>query len=253
VKVRAGAVLAILLAAATARADKQTDANNLFAKGQAKYLAGEYRDAIKFFDDAYQLVRDPVYLFNVAQSYRKLFDCIPASEYFTRFLNESTDINQKQRALVQKWVIELAPCVSERTAAAAQKPRAEELTAPPPPPPKRPVDPGRPYRIGGIAAAGVGAVGLVVGAIFSKRGANLESKLADCNLECDWTDEREATDRAGQRANLIAAISWIAGGGVLATGATLYILGHSKRKRFERLHVSAPTTGGIAVVGRFRF
>jgi len=98
----------------------------------------------------------------------------------------------------------------------------------------------------------VGAVGLVIGTVYSKRGANFEAELADCKLECDWTDEREATDRAGRRANTIAAISWIAGGAAVATGATLYIIGFTKRRRFESLAV-APTSGGVAVVARFGF
>src|SRR4051812_20297556 len=109
-------VFAVVIASGTAAADNQTDANDMFAQAQAKYVAGEYRDAIRLFDSAYQLVRDPVYLFNIAQSYRKLFDCVPASEYFTRFLSEPTDIDKKQRATVEQWVRELAPCVAERKA-----------------------------------------------------------------------------------------------------------------------------------------
>jgi tetratricopeptide (TPR) repeat protein len=249
VKLRAAA-LAVLLASGTAVADPQTDANDLFAKGQTKYLAGEYRDAIKLFDDAYQLVHDPVYLFNIAQSYRKLFDCIPASTYFTRFLSEATDVDKKQRATVEQWIRELAPCVAERKAAAAPKPRVDSN---PPPPPPRPHDPGRNYRIAGIAAVGVGAIGLVIGTVYGKRGADLEAELADCKLRCDWTDEREATDRAGHRANVIAAIGWIAGGAALVTGATLYIVGYSKRRGFESLAVSAPTTSSVAVAARFSF
>lgn len=250
-----GVVLAVVFAGSSALADKQTDANELFRKGQAKYLAGEFREAIKLFDDAYQLVRDPVYLFNIAQSHRKLFDCIPASTYFTRFLAEATDVSQKQRALVEQWIKELAPCVAERQAAAMQKPRGDELQQPPPPPPAKPVlpDPGRPLRLTGLATVGVGVVGFVIGGVFAKRGADLEAELADCNLACDWNDERAATDRAGRRANIIAAISWIAGGAALATGATLYVLGHSKRKRFERLQVSAPSTDSLTVAAQFRF
>ena len=57
-------------------AQKQADA--LFEKGLASYQGGKYQDAIAQFKQAYDLVHDPVYLFNIAQSYRKVADCTSA-------------------------------------------------------------------------------------------------------------------------------------------------------------------------------
>ena len=58
--------------------------------------------AIKLFEEAYQLVHDPVFLFNIAQSYRKLYDCMPSAQYYERYLAEATDADESQRGKVQR-------------------------------------------------------------------------------------------------------------------------------------------------------
>ena len=73
-------ILALVVLTGVARADKvdpatQAKADALFEKGQALYLGDEFQGAIELFKQAYELVRDPVYLFNIAQSYRKVADC----------------------------------------------------------------------------------------------------------------------------------------------------------------------------------
>ncbi len=252
------AVIALLVAApATASADEdtQTRANELFSRGQVRYEAGDFRQAISLFDEAYQLVRDPVYLFNIAQAYRKVFDCVPAVKYFERYLAEATDADGTQRAKVKELISELGPCVADR----AGKPAligGAAIVAPPATKPAAPVvvveDSGRGMRLGGLALVGAGAIGLAVGTIYSARGSSIESDLAACARGCQWTPEREALDNDGKRANTISAVSWIAGGVAVAGGAVLYILGRSKRT--ERLAVApAVTSSSAAVMARFRF
>ena len=230
-------LLVALSAEAAADADGQSRANELFTRGQARYDAGDYRQAIALFDEAYQLVRDPVYLFNIAQSYRRVFDCVPAAQYFERYLAEATDADDSQRTKVKALIAELSPCLADRKAMRAPAPIQD-----PAPEPAAPVveveDRGRGQRLGGIALAGAGAVGLVLGAVYSAKGADIEGQLADCAAGCQWTPEREALDRDGSRANTIATISWIAGGAAVAGGAVLYFLGRSKRN--ERRVIVAP-------------
>lgn len=249
---RAIAFAVVLISTTTALADDQKTANELFARGQTRYEAGDYREAIKLFDEAYQLVRDPVYLFNIAQAYRKVFDCVPAAKHLERYLAEATDVDRATKTKINQQLRELRPCVEERTKATAPietKPQPVPVPVQPVKPQPTVVDHGRGLRIGGIALAGVGVAGLVVGALYSSKGAGHESDLAACDAGCSWTPEREAIDQAGRRANTIAAVSWIAGGVALAGGATLYLLGRSK---VERLTV-VPTAGGAAVSARFSF
>ena len=48
--------------------------------------AGDMDGVVALFKDAYELVHDPVYLFNIAQSYRKVLDCIAATDYYAKYL-----------------------------------------------------------------------------------------------------------------------------------------------------------------------
>src|SRR5262249_59028642 len=93
--------------AKTAPQTTQAKADVLFEQGQAHYQAGEFQAAIPLFKEAYELVHDPVYLFNIAQSYRKVADCLNAFDYYNRYLSQ--DPTTKQRDKVTPWLRELHP------------------------------------------------------------------------------------------------------------------------------------------------
>ena len=253
IRARIWVALLVISGAPAANADDaQTQANDLFSRGQVRYEAADYRQAISLFDEAYQLVRDPVYLFNIAQAYRKVFDCVPAVKYFERYLAEATDADGSQRTKVKDLITELGPCVADRA-------KPAPVAVPSPQAPSTPAGPtlviedsGREMRLGGLALVNANAIGLALGTVFSAKGSSIESDLAACASGCQWTPEREALDNDGKRANTIAAISWLAGGAAVAGGAVLYILGRSKRT--ERLQVApAVTSSGAAVTARFTF
>jgi tetratricopeptide (TPR) repeat protein len=226
----------------------QTRADVLFEQGQTHYQAGEYQAAIPLFQEAYELVHDPVYLFNIAQSYRKVADCLNAFDYYNRYLAQ--DPTSKQRDKVTAWLRELQPCVEQRHKEQqdardaeqlrrdAERRRIEAAT-----PRFADVDRGGPYRIAGIATASVGLAGLAAGIVYSIRGANLHDELqTTCAKGCNWNDPAiRAKDSAGSRANVYAAVGWIGGGVAALGGVGLYLLG---RNRFERVQVT-PT--GVAV------
>lgn len=243
------ALIAIAVLASARIASAETAAE-LFKQATDKYEKGEYRAAVKLFDDAYALVHDPVYLFNIAQAYRKLFDCVPSSQYFKRYLAEATDADVAQRKKVQQWIDELAPCVRERETVVV-KPKPLPIEPPKPPPIAPVIDNGRGFRIAGLTLVGTGAVAVVVGSLFGKRGNDIQADLdAECTMGCAWTADRERRDHDGARANLIAGIGWVAGGAAIAGGAVLYVVGRSRRG--ERITV-VPTTTGAVVSARFSY
>lgn len=272
---RAVLVLLVLLLATAAHAQPKPDkatrakAAAMYEQGSAHYQAGRFSEAIPLFRDAYELVHDPVYLFNLAQSYRKVLDCERASEYYERYLAEATDADAKQRERVQGWLRELAPCVEERktaveTARKAQEQaeaadvarRAAEAAAREQKPIQQgpryeTIDHGRWYRIGGYVAIGAGAVGIGLGIRYSIKGASIQDELDEaCANGCDWSDEAlREKDNAGKRANTVSTISWISGGVALAGGVALYFVGRSKVERIQIM----PTEGGAAVAARFSF
>jgi tetratricopeptide (TPR) repeat protein len=260
------ALFAVALMAATAHAqppDKATRAKAaaMYEQGSAHYEAGRFSEAIPLFRDAYELVHDPVYLFNLAQSYRKVLDCERASEYYLRYLEEARDADAKQRERVQGWLRELAPCVEERktaveTARKAQEQaheadRARRQAEAQQGPTYRTIDNGVPFRIGGYVAMGLGAVGIGLGIRYGIKGSDLKDELATaCETGCNWSDEAlRDKDEGGKRANTLSATFWITGGVALAGGVALYFVG---RSRVERVQI-IPLDGGAAFSTRVSF
>lgn len=97
----------------------------------------------------------------------------------------------------------------------------------PPPPPPETSDPGTPIRIGGLVAAGVGLVGVGLGAAF---GLVASSRLSDSNAD-NHCDAQNTCDAVGlglradaKSAATISTIGFIAGGVLIAGGLTMFVL-----------------------------
>ncbi|HTR51061.1 MAG TPA: tetratricopeptide repeat protein [Kofleriaceae bacterium] len=256
-------LVVLVLCASRAHADEpspQIKAAVLFEQAQADYEAGKYQAAIELFQRAYELVHDPVYLFNLAQSYRKVLDCEQATVFYKRYLDESPDAANK--AKVQQWLVELEPCVEraqkeheaarkldelERQKREDDERRRREAAKPH----DTVVDAGGTLRIAGYSAAGVGAVGFAVGIVYSIAGGHAKSDLAaKCKTSCNWDDPSvRALDSDGKHDNTMATIGWIGGGVALAAGVALYYLGYD---RVEHVTI-APAPGGATVGARLSF
>jgi tetratricopeptide (TPR) repeat protein len=233
-------LLLVLASSAHANPDPTTKARaaSLFEKGLAHYQAGEYQASIELFQSAYELVHDPVYLFNIAQAYRKVADCLAAYDFYLKYLDQAKDAPNRDK--VQGWLRELQPCVdrsraeheaaekaaaAERERLAQEAARKQEVVVPSH---TERVDHGRTLRLAGLGAAGAGVVGLAVGVGYALHGASLKDQVArDCASGCDWNAELP-TDRAGNRANTIAEVALIGGGLAAIAGAGLYYLGMTK-------------------------
>jgi len=263
-------VAAALLLAHTAHAGEkiapevQAKADVMFDKAQGFYQAGQYQAAIPLFQQAYELVRDPVYLFNIAQSYRKVLDCVSAFDYYNRYLTEAADADPKQREKVTGWLRELQPCVETRQREIEAAKRAEEAERAQREvelskrraaqvPRRVEVDDGRPYRIAGLVVTGAGAVTLGVGVLYAIRGSSLKNELADECTDangCDWSDPRlRQKDADGTSANTRATIGLIGGGVMALVGSGLYVYG---RMKVETVTVT-PSEGGATVSARLSF
>ena len=238
----------------------QAKADVLFEKAQADYQAGQFQAAIELFKQAYELIHDPVYLFNVAQSYRKVLDCEAAFDYYNRYLNDLPNADNKVK--VQQWLAELQPCVEQRQkehdaakrGEAAEQARLDDeqrrkraAAAPH----EQTVDNGGPFRIAGLATAGLGAAGILVGVIYGVKGANAKSDLAtQCMPGCDWsTAAIQQKDADGKHDNTLTKVGYVGGGIAAVIGAGLYMFG---RLRVEHVMV-APTEGGAAVTAQLQF
>ncbi len=239
------------VARADGDADAQAKADVFFQKGQQDYQQNKFQAAIELFKDAYELVHDPVYLFNIAQSYRKAADCINATDYYNQYLAASPGAANTDT--VKQWLRELAPCVEQQkkreleAAKRAEQLAKQEKTSTSTPVESGPTvehDEGRSLRLAGLAAGGVGIVGVTIGIAETVRGGSLQTGLtAACKTSCTY-DQIKSIDDQGHRANTIAAIGYIGGGVALAGGITLYLLGMAKVE-----HVAVTPSPGGATVG----
>src|SRR5688572_22796291 len=84
-------LLALLLPATPVTAappspEEKTRARDHYQKGLTHYDIKEYSDALGEFKNAYRVVQDPAFLFNIAQCYRKLGQDIEALDYYRNYL-----------------------------------------------------------------------------------------------------------------------------------------------------------------------
>jgi tetratricopeptide (TPR) repeat protein len=255
---RLGVLAVIAALARVAQADTTADqakADIFFQKGQQDYQSNKFQAAIELFKDAYELVHDPVYLFNIAQSYRKAADCINANDYYSKYLQESPGAPNAE--VVKQWMRELSPCVEqqkkrelEAAKRAEQLAKRENVDKTQPAPVASPTvehDGGAGMRTAGLMISGVGVIGVVIGVTESVRGSSLQSGLkAACNPSCTYSQVKSLDD-AGHTANTIATTGYIVGGAALAAGIGLYIYGASKVE-----HVAvAPAPGGATLGATF--
>lgn len=243
---------------------KQAEADKKFIEGQTAYGQGKYQAAIQLFTEAYNLVRDPVYLFNIAQGYRKVADCVAAHEHYVKYLDEAP--TAENEAKVRQWIVELKPCVEkareredeaaraneeaerQRKEAEAAQTRFESVQAY-----ETEVDRGAGFRVAGIALAGVGILGVVAGAVYGVKGNTIRADIdAMCSPPntCLWSsDEIQALHDDGETANTRAKIGYIGGGVAFVAGIALYMIG---RSRVETVTI-VPTAGGATVGASVRF
>jgi tetratricopeptide (TPR) repeat protein len=166
-------VLASLLLASSAPTELQRRALALQAEGVQLYRHGDFEGAIRAFRAADGLAPRPEYLFNIAQSYRRMKDCPRALESYREYVRIEPKAATRPR--VVEALAEMDACVRqpppvEATAdAGVEQVPAEELDNPPPEPrlavtapeptlPPRPVSsPGVALLAAGLASTGVGA------------------------------------------------------------------------------------------------
>ncbi|MBP6630971.1 MAG: hypothetical protein KBG28_28070 [Kofleriaceae bacterium] len=255
----------LLLAAvpAPARADEaqaQAQADRLFDEGLAHYNLGEYPAAIAAFREAYRLVREPLFLFNLGQAHRKANQCVEAIDMYGAFLREADGPTNRDKA--EQFMRELEPCAAEQRrarAAAGATPTTGPVAPSGPAQTTRPQrtrrDRGGGVRLAGLAVGAAGVAGLAAGAFYWNRSRALRDDLAEAcgSAGCDWTNpDQRAIDAAGRQANTRAWITSLAGAGLVAAGVGLYAWGKTRREWVVvPVAALAEGGGGVVVTGGF--
>ncbi len=95
----------VLLTALPASAAPSADAKALYKSGTQHYNLAEFDQALADFKEAYRLHSDPVFLFNIAQCYRRTNLPAEAATFYRSFLREAP--NAANRADVEKVLVEM--------------------------------------------------------------------------------------------------------------------------------------------------
>ena len=117
----------LIVSIAAARAEDASTARvkELHDSGRTHYNLGEYREAIEDFKEAYRLRHDPVFLFNIGQSYRQLGDRTNTVQAYRSYLRELPQA--PNRELVERFI-------QEAEAAPSSAPPVAPTPSSPPPP-----------------------------------------------------------------------------------------------------------------------
>ena len=124
------ALLAVLLIARPAAAapptpDEKAKAREHYQKGLVHYDIKEFSEALAEFKNAYRVVQDPAFLFNIAQCYRKLGQDIEALDYYRNYARRFP--NAPNRGEVDRRIQEIE-----------HELEAKRASNPPPTPEKKP-------------------------------------------------------------------------------------------------------------------
>jgi tetratricopeptide (TPR) repeat protein len=240
--------------AATAQAqapapDNKTAAKEHYNRGTSFYDLGKYDDAIREFEAAYELKNDPAFLYNLAQSYRQAGNHERAVHFYKTYLryvpNAKNRADIEDKIKTEEQLVAKGPGTTTTPPATTTPPPPGNTTtpppggdqpvvtvpppatpppstfpnpyAPPPPaaPPSGPSDPGRKFRIAGMASAGVGAVLMVVGVVEYTR-----AKSASDDIEAAARANRAFDPDVEDRGKSAETMQWVFYGlGALAVGA----------------------------------
>jgi tetratricopeptide (TPR) repeat protein len=253
--------IAITARAAVADDTRALHARERFEAGMAHFNLDEFSEALTDFEAGYRLKPSPEFLFNIAQSYRKLNRPDKALEFYRKYLIAQPEAPNRVR--VQQLIDELsrgrrpgalppsAPPPKPRSTVTESPPAKPHptvtesppvkphptVTAAPPPspapspaivtqaeaPPKR----GRTLRLAGIGVGAGGIALLALGGVFVGLAKNADNNfLHPANgIYSPGAESSRTTYQA------LDATFFVLGGVAVATGVTLFVLGQREERQ----------------------
>lgn len=227
-------------------------------EGRRLYNVQDWDAAIAKFKEAYKLRPDAASLFNIAQSYRLKGDCAAAAIQYRTYRRNYPE--EKNIDKVDAFIVEMDDCAAKAriTPPPVDPPPPDPMKPPvvvtrPPPDPPPPAPTGSPgLRWGGIAAIGVGAVGLGLGVKFALDGRAAEDDLAKvCALACT-SEQALGIERDGNAANQKAWVFTAAGGALAIGGVVMVVLSRAHASEAPRVSIT-PSRGGATATYELSF
>ena len=224
-------------------------ARELAANGSALYAEGSYAAAIKAFEVAYDLAKDPNLLYNIAICHEKAGDLEVAADALDRYRavapeSERDGLGQRAAQLRARAEAEAAP---------PPGPREPEPTEPQPshtpeasPPPPTPLFSPAAWALLGVSVVGLG-LGTTFGVLSLRNGNDAEQACRADDVTLCPTSAMDGLSTARWQA-AAADVSFAVGAGAAIGLAVVLAVRARKRKSAVAL---VPMPGGLAFGGAF--
>lgn len=275
------ALLVVALASPPAAAQDKAKEKSLSARAEAHFNEGrrlldlgEFAKAAAEYQQAYDLVPHPEILYHLGQAHRLQGKKQEAIDFYKKYLaiepnGRAADKSKKYVALLEKAIADDKAAAEWKKTVEPKQPdeQSDAPAANKAPPPEddpflptfddnaadgEPAPPGRPLRIAGLAAGGIGLLSLAVGIKLGLDASSLSDELSE--PRASWTDEELAKFDDGESKERDAIIFGTLGGSLIVAGAVVYYLGHREAGAERRVSVR-PVVGdsqvGLAVGGAF--
>jgi tetratricopeptide (TPR) repeat protein len=254
-------VLALLTLRAAPAAAKESEAQRkqraraFIEEGQGKYDLGKYDEAIRLFEQAYEIWPYPEVLYNLCQSHRQKRDFERAVFYCKAYLRNDPDT--ARRAEVEKRIADMEQQITSTTQTAEEPPKdvvvpeGPSATEPPatPAPIPSPREPASPWYSDPVGWSLVGGGVVLLGA-----GAGLQVSALSLRDDGDAAPTPEEQDRLYDRAESRQTWAWVAlGAGAVATTVGIVKLWTHDDGGAAPAVSAAPLEGGAALVWRGTF
>jgi|GEM_PF-1752220 len=265
---------------------KKKEAREHFFTGSRKYDLGRYDEASEEFQKAYEILGDPMILYNVAKSLQYAKNIERALFFYKRYLSRST--TAPNRSEVETRIVELTaaldkvnqsdripptgiirqndpnetevdktPDKTDRTAdKTPDKVVPTKVDEPAPVTPKQKLARGLGFGLIGLTVAGV-AAGAAMLALSSSRNNDFQTRANAGGLTYDDPSLQNSESRSKTYGNAGIACLAIGGAAAIGAGVALYF-GYRKGretaapvKTTQVLPFFSPSSGGMLVQGQF--
>jgi iron complex outermembrane receptor protein len=278
-----------------ARADlpaaKRSEAKAHFEAGQRAFDVGKFDEAAKEFVATYEMIGDPLLLYNIAQAYRLGEKPKEALFFYKRYVSRVPDSPLHKE--VEKRIDELNTFLSLRKSTTEAQPthvlrpkdgqpeldnppvNDKPVTPPPDNPPDKPAKPvdtppskppenpppqtegnsGRKLMLAGIGVAALGVVAVAVGAAMSvlagARSSDLEQAAA---MHKSFDADLQSIESKGKMYDNVSYAMYAVGGVAAAAGVVLIVLGKKQSEAgptAQLAPLASPQAVGLSLSGRF--
>lgn len=225
---------------------KKREAQELTKLAIGKAQAGDHSGAVALYLEAYAVVPAPALLSNIGTEFRLAGKLNEALKYFCEYLdkdpagNLASYVTEEAKLLrvelsggqqfENKDVCKLPVAPLTTVEAPPGSPIVTTLT-PPSTPPAR--DPGKTYKIVGIATGAAGAIAVGLGLYFGSEASRVDELITNHPDGTPWPNNIRAIEDEGKRDEALQVTFLVTGSALVIGGTVLYIIGRGKTANDE--------------------